>query len=123
MSKELQLFYEKCTRTVEECSAADRADGALDVVLRCLRVDAGFQPLLPYFSQFIADRVMHNLDHLVLLTNLMKMTDSLLCNVHMNAEPYVSSPVAHPHPSFVLCVIFSIATALIRLLRARSYIN
>ena len=89
LSKELQLFYEKCTQTIVECSATPKSDAALDVVLRSLRTDAGIQALLPYLVQFVADNVQKNMEKLALLQNLMKMVDSLLCNAHMNAEPYV----------------------------------
>lgn len=93
LSKEQQAYFEKVADAVR-----GKSEKLLHVALQSLREDAGINELLPYFTQFIADQVTHNLLSLPLLFNLLHMSQSLLDSKHLNLEPYVSYP---PHKNFV----------------------
>lgn len=59
--------------------------------LTSLRSDTGLHQLVPYFIQFIAEQITHNLSDLDLLTTMLEMIYSLLSNTHVFLDPYIHS--------------------------------
>lgn len=85
LSKEQQLYYEYVT------SALRGTDSTLKkAVYKSLSEDDGLYQLLPYFTQFIAEEVSHNLHNRTLLLALMRMANCLLYSKYLHVEPYVS---------------------------------
>ncbi|KAI9847899.1 MAG: hypothetical protein M1837_001416 [Sclerophora amabilis] len=86
LSKELQLYFETVCGAVldenneESCVAA----------LSSLRGDPGLHQLVPYFVQFIAEKVTHHLRNLFILTQMMHLTSAMLDNESLYIDPYVS---------------------------------
>ena len=85
LSKELQLYFEKiCGALVDESNNEYRI-----AALASIRSDPGLHQLLPYFVQFIAEKVTHNLKNLFVLTQMMLLTTAMLENPHLHIDPYV----------------------------------
>ncbi|EXJ94016.1 transcription initiation factor TFIID subunit 6 [Capronia coronata CBS 617.96] len=97
LSKELQLYFEKvCASVLDETQPEYRTAG-----LASLREDPGLHQLVPYFVQFVAEKVTHNLKDLFVLTQMMLVIDALTRNDKLNLAPYVASLV----PPVLTCLI------------------
>ncbi|CAK7324568.1 unnamed protein product [Dovyalis caffra] len=84
LSRELQLYFEKVTELTVR-----RSESALfKQALVSLATDSGLHPLVPYFTQFIADEVTRNLNNFSLLFAVMLIARSLLQNPNIHLEPY-----------------------------------
>lgn len=97
LSKELQLYFEKMTELV--VTGADTQ--LLRDALVSLATDSGLHPLVPYFTQFVADEVTRSLDDFPLLFSLMRLVQSLLLNPHIHIEPYLHQMM----PSVITCLV------------------
>ena len=85
LSKELQLYFEKvCSSVLDEAQPEYRSAG-----LASLKDDPGLHQLVPYFVQFISEKVTHNLKDLFVLTQMMHVTEALTKNEKLNLSPYV----------------------------------
>ncbi|KIX09637.1 uncharacterized protein Z518_00718 [Rhinocladiella mackenziei CBS 650.93] len=97
LSKELQLYFEKvCASVLDETQPEYRTAG-----LASLKEDPGLHQLVPYFVQFVAEKVTHNLKDLFVLTQMMMVTEALTRNEKLNLTPYVASMV----PPVLTCLI------------------
>lgn len=97
LSKELQLYFEKvCKSVLDEQSPEYRSAG-----LASLREDPGLHQLVPYFVQFVAEKVTHGLKDLFVLEQMMMVIDALTHNDKLNLIPYVASLV----PPVLTCMI------------------
>jgi transcription initiation factor TFIID subunit 6 len=97
LSKELQLYFEKvCSSVLDESQPEYRTAG-----LASLKDDPGLHQLVPYFVQFIAEKVTHNLNKLFVLTQMMHVTEALTRNEKLNLTPYVAPLV----PSVLTCLL------------------
>ena len=86
LSKELQLYFERiCTAILDEDNVEFRI-----AAFSSLRNDPGLHQLVPYFVQFIAEKVTHNLKNLFILTQMMDLTSAMLDNESLYVDPYVS---------------------------------
>lgn len=94
LSKELQLYFEKvCTSVLDEAQEDYRIAG-----LASLKDDPGLHQLVPYFVQFVAEKVTHCLKELFILTQMMHVTEALAKNKSLFLDPYVSSHVSRGNP-------------------------
>ncbi|KAL8896899.1 MAG: hypothetical protein Q9192_002837 [Flavoplaca navasiana] len=97
LSKELQLYFSTaCSAVFDENTDEYRA-----AALTSLRTDPGLHQLIPYFVQFIAEKVTHNLKNLFVLTQTLQITSALLDNKNLYLDPYVSSLI----PPVLTCLI------------------
>ncbi|RPB18990.1 transcription initiation factor TFIID subunit D5 [Terfezia boudieri ATCC MYA-4762] len=97
LSKELQLYFEKvCEAVLNEHNESLRS-----AAFASLRHDPGLHQLLPYFVQFVSEKVTHGLKHLFTLGMMMQFTWAVLENEHLFIDPYVSSMV----PPVLTCLI------------------
>ena len=86
LSKELQLYFEKiCSAILDENNDEYRV-----AAFASLRSDPGLHQLVPYFVQFIAEKVTHNLKHMYVLQQMMEFAAAILDNESLYMEPYVS---------------------------------
>ena len=86
LSKELQLYFEKvCGAFLDDSSEEYRTSG-----YSSLREDPGLHQLVPYFVQFIAEKVTHSLKDIFVLTQVMHMSEALVQNKSLYVDPYVS---------------------------------
>lgn len=99
LSKELQLYFERiCTALLDENNLDYR-----NAAIASLKSDPGLHQLVPYFVQFIAEKVTHNLKNLFVLQQMMQLTESLLNNESLYVDPYVRflSQPQSPCPIFL----------------------
>lgn len=86
LSKELQLYFEKvCGAFLDETSEDYRTSA-----YSSLREDPGLHQLVPYFVQFISEKVTHSLKDVFVLTQVMHMAEAMVQNKSLYVEPYVS---------------------------------
>ena len=96
LSKELQLYFEKiCSALLDDSNEEYRI-----AALASLRSDPGLHQLVPYFVQFVAEKVTHNLKNLYILTQMMQLTSAMLDNESLYIDPYVSSPYGPVYPLY-----------------------
>lgn len=97
LSRELQLYFEKITELI--------VAGSDTLLLRdaflSVATDSGLHPLVPYFTQFVADEVTRGLEDFPLLFSLMRLVQSLLLNPHIHIEPYLHQLM----PSVITCLV------------------
>ncbi|KAH1488492.1 hypothetical protein LV164_003695 [Aspergillus fumigatus] len=97
LSKELQLYFEKvCNAFLDESSEEYRTSGYAS-----LREDPGLHQLVPYFVQFISEKVTHGLKDIFVLTQVMHMAEALVQNKSLYVDPYIASLV----PPILTCLI------------------
>ncbi|KAK9469453.1 hypothetical protein V1512DRAFT_256302 [Lipomyces arxii] len=88
LSKELQLYFERVTSVLtEETSDASM----INAVLTSLGNDPGLHQLLPYFIQFVAEKVRLNLKNATMLYLMLQVLHRLLTNPTIFIEPYIHS--------------------------------
>eukprot|EP01027_Heterolobosea_sp_BB2_P017219 GEZU01024416.1.p1 GENE.GEZU01024416.1~~GEZU01024416.1.p1 ORF type:complete len:501 (-),score=37.46 GEZU01024416.1:103-1605(-) len=100
LSAELQLYYEKVTEAVKESTSMEGTP-KLQAALYSLAHDPGIGQLVPYFTQFVADEVVHNLRNVNLLYHLMEVVKALLQNPHLNVELYLHQLM----PPLMTCLV------------------
>ncbi|KKZ68857.1 transcription initiation factor TFIID subunit 6 [[Emmonsia] crescens] len=97
LSKELQLYFEKvCTAFLDELNEEYRLSA-----FSSLKEDPGLHQLVPYFVQFISEKVTHSLKDIFVLTQVMHMTEALIQNKTLYVDPYVPSLI----PPVLTCLI------------------
>ncbi|KAL8711509.1 MAG: hypothetical protein Q9220_004167 [cf. Caloplaca sp. 1 TL-2023] len=97
LPKELQLYFSNvCNAVLDESNDEYRV-----TALASVRTDTGLHQLIPYFVQFIAEKVTHNLKNLFVLTQVMLLTSALLENKKLYVEPYVASVI----PPVLTCLV------------------
>lgn len=86
LSKELQLYFERiCTALLDESNPDFQV-----AALSSLRTDPGLHQLVPYFVQFISEKVTHHLKNIFVLTQMMHLASALIDNQNLYLDPYVS---------------------------------
>ena len=86
LSKELQVYFEKiCSALLDESNNDYRI-----AALASIASDPGLHQLVPYFVQFIAEKVTHSLKSRFVLEQMLLLTHAMLNNKTLNVDPYVS---------------------------------
>lgn len=105
LSKELQLYFEHVTSALLDETSAQQGQQGEDAyrlaALNSLESDPGLHQLVPYFVQFIAEKVTHNLKSLFILTQMLHLVAALLKNPNLHLTPYISSLV----PPVLTCLV------------------
>lgn len=96
LSREQQLYYRSVTEGMLGTDTAYQ-----ERALESLSKDPGLHQLLPYFAQFIAEKIAQRLGDLNALTTLVKFTEALLQNPSLYPEPYLH-PIMAP---LLTCVV------------------
>lgn len=97
LSKELQLYFDRVAPAIMDETNEDYRTAAF----ASLRTDTGIHQLVPYFVQFVANKVTHNLKSIFILLQSMQLIAALLDNPSLFMAPYVPSIV----PSVLTCLI------------------
>ncbi|QPG74053.1 hypothetical protein FOA43_001373 [Brettanomyces nanus] len=85
LSKELQLYFDKAIAALVD----DSNESLKAATLESIRSDPGLHQLVPYFIQFVAETITHNLQNIDLLTNMLMVIYSLLTNKSIYLDPYI----------------------------------
>lgn len=95
LSKELQLYFGKiCSAVLDESNDEYRV-----AALASIRSDPGLHQLVPYFVQFVSEKVAHNLKNLFVLTQIVHLTSAMLDNESLYVDPYVCAPTLSISPT------------------------
>ncbi|KAG8529745.1 uncharacterized protein KY384_005226 [Bacidia gigantensis] len=97
LSKELQQYFEKVCGALLDDGNNDYRVAALASV----GSDPGLHQLVPYFVQFIAEKVTHSTRDISVLTQMMELTHSMLSNKSLFLDPYIASLV----PPILTCLV------------------
>lgn len=97
LSKELQVYFERiCSAILDESNDEYRS-----AAFASLRTDTGLHQLVPYFVQFVADKITHSMKSMFVLNHSMQLLAALLDNPALFLAPYVPGIV----PSVLTCLI------------------
>ncbi|KAG5981009.1 hypothetical protein E4U55_003402 [Claviceps digitariae] len=91
VSKELILYFDKIQAAVLDDNPDEEVIRLRQAALGSVRDDPGLHQLVPYFINFIMDRVTHNLDDTFTLKQMMELTNALIENNSLFLDPYASS--------------------------------
>lgn len=92
LSKELQIYFNKVVSALTSKEQDDPTSQHMKAAaLTSLKTDSGLHQLVPYFIQFIAEQITHNLSDLDLLTTILEIIYSLLSNKSIFLDPYIHS--------------------------------
>lgn len=97
LSKELQLYFDRITSAIMD----ERNESFKTAALASLRTDPGIHQLVPYFVQWVADKVTHHLKSTFTLTQCLLLVQALLDNPSIYMDPYIPAMV----PSVLTCLI------------------
>lgn len=98
LSSEIQLYFERITTAI---LIHDSNDEARNAAFNSVRSDPGLHQLVPYFIQFIADKVTHQGRDLFVLNQMLSLAAALLANKSLYIEPYIGALV----PSILTCLL------------------
>jgi transcription initiation factor TFIID subunit 6 len=96
LSSEIQLYFERITTAILE----ERNEEARNAAFNSVRTDPGLHQLVPYFIQFIAEKVTHQSKDLFVLTQMLHLAHNLLQNKSLFIEAYISPLI----PSILTCL-------------------
>ncbi|XP_020869430.1 transcription initiation factor TFIID subunit 6b isoform X2 [Arabidopsis lyrata subsp. lyrata] len=92
-----QIYFDKVT----EWALTQSGSTLFRQALSSLETDPGLHPLVPFFTSFIAEEIVRNMDNYPILLALMRLARSLLHNPHVHIEPYLHQFM----PSIITCLI------------------
>lgn len=95
VSKELILYFDKIQAAILDENPDEEVVRLRHAALGSVRDDPGLHQLVPYFINFIMDRVTHNLDDTFTLQRMMELTNALIENKTLFLDPY-ASPLSAP---------------------------
>ncbi|KAH3667237.1 hypothetical protein OGAPHI_002886 [Ogataea philodendri] len=85
LSKELQLYFDKAVGALLD----DSNESLRAAALESLESDPGLHQLVPYFIQFVAETITHNVKNTSVLTTMLMVIYSLLSNKSIFLDPYI----------------------------------
>ncbi|KAG6038459.1 hypothetical protein E4U41_004162 [Claviceps citrina] len=91
VSKELILYFDKIQAAILDDNPDEEVVRLRQAALGSVRNDPGLHQLVPYFINFIMDRVTHHLDDTFTLRQMMELTNALIENKSLFLDPYASS--------------------------------
>ncbi|POR35872.1 Transcription initiation factor TFIID subunit 6 [Tolypocladium paradoxum] len=91
VSKELILYFDKIQAAILDDNPDEEVVRLRQAALGSVRDDPGLHQLIPYFINFIMDRVTHHLDDTFTLKQMMDLTNALIENKSLFLDPYASS--------------------------------
>lgn len=89
LSKELQLYFDRVLAALVDEREDEQVEYLRNAALESIRTDPGLHQLVPYFIQFVAETITHNLKNINLLSTMLHVIYSLLTNESIFLEPYI----------------------------------
>ena len=90
ISKELMLYFDKIRGAILDEEADEEVVRLREAAFASVRDDPGLHQLVPYFVQFIAEKVTHSIKNLFVLRQMMELTSALIANPTLFIEPYAN---------------------------------
>jgi transcription initiation factor TFIID subunit 6 len=101
VSRELILFFDKIREAILDESPDQDVVILRKSAFESIRSDPGLHQLVPYFVQFVSEKVTHSLGNLFVLRQMMELTQAMIENKSLFVEPYVASLV----PPILTCIL------------------
>ncbi|KAF4615883.1 hypothetical protein G7Y89_g15232 [Cudoniella acicularis] len=101
VSKELILFFDKIRGAILDEDPDPEVVSLRESALESVRSDPGLHQLVPYFVQFVAEKVTHSLNNTFVLRQMMEITAAMIANKSLFIDPYVASLV----PPVLTCLV------------------
>jgi transcription initiation factor TFIID subunit 6 len=101
VSKELILFFDKIKAAILDQDPDPEIVILRESALESVRSDPGLHQLVPYFVQFVAEKVTHSLNDTFVLHQMMLLTAAMIANKSLFIDPYVAALV----PPVLTCLI------------------
>lgn len=101
VSKELILFFDKIRAAILDEDQDPEVIILRESAFESVRGDPGLHQLVPYFVQFVAEKVTHSLNNLFVLHQMMKLTAALISNKSLYISPYVTALA----PPILTCLV------------------
>ena len=101
VSKELILFFDKIRAAILDQDPDPEVVILRESALESVRSDPGLHQLVPYFVQFVAEKVTHSLNDTFVLYQMMCLTAAMIANKTLFIDPYVAALV----PPILTCLI------------------
>ncbi|CAN6604542.1 transcription initiation factor TFIID subunit 6 [Trichomonascus vanleenenianus] len=90
ISKELQLYFDRMVAALVADENEESSASMKNSALSSLRNDPGLHQLVPYFVQFVQEKVSENLkSNTAILDTMLLVVDALLTNPTIFIEPYI----------------------------------
>lgn len=101
ISKELNLFFEKVRAAILDEDSDPEVATLRESALESIRSDPGLHQLVPYFVNFVAEKVTHSIKDTFVLRQMMELTAAMMSNKSLFIDPYVPNLA----PSVLTCII------------------
>ncbi|CAL3970239.1 hypothetical protein PZA11_006499 [Diplocarpon coronariae] len=101
VSRELILFFDKIKAAILDESLDQDVVILRKSALESVRSDPGLHQLVPYFVQFVAEKVTHSIGNLFVLQQMMELTQAMIENKSLFVDPYVAAVI----PPILTCII------------------
>jgi transcription initiation factor TFIID subunit 6 len=101
VSKELILFFDKIRSAILDPDRDPEVVILRESALESVRSDPGLHQLVPYFVNFVAEKVTHSLKDTFVLRQMMELTAAMMANKSLFIDPYVAALA----PPVLTCII------------------
>lgn len=101
VSKELILFFDKIRNAILDPDRDPEVAILRESALESVRSDPGLHQLVPYFVNFVAEKVTHSLKDTFVLRQMMELTAAMMVNKSLFIDPYVAALT----PPVLTCII------------------
>jgi transcription initiation factor TFIID subunit 6 len=101
VSKELILFFDKIRSAILDPDTDPEVVILRESALESVRSDPGLHQLVPYFVNFVAEKVTHSLKDTFVLRQMMELTAAMMANKSLFIDPYVAALA----PPVLTCII------------------
>jgi transcription initiation factor TFIID subunit 6 len=91
MSKELMLYFDKILSAILDEDPDEEVVRLREAALASVRDEPGLHQLVPYFVQFVADKVTQNGKNTFVLRQVMELTSAMISNPTLFIDPYAIS--------------------------------
>jgi transcription initiation factor TFIID subunit 6 len=91
LSKELMLYFDKIRSAILDTDPDEDVVRLRVAALASVENDESLQQLVPYFVQFIAEKVTHNIRNIFVLQTMMELTSALTRNERLFMDPYTTT--------------------------------
>ncbi|KAI1006801.1 Transcription initiation factor TFIID subunit 6 [Podosphaera aphanis] len=101
VSKELILFFDKVRSAILDENQDHEIIVLQKAAFESVRSDPGLHQLVPYFVQFISEKVTHCLGNLFVLRQMMELVQAMIENNSLHIDPYTTSLA----PPILTCLV------------------
>ena len=101
LSKELILFFDKIRAAILDDDPDPEVVSLRASAFASVRADPGLHQLVPYFVQFISEKVTHSLNNTFVLRQMMELATAMINNPSLFISPYVTALV----PPVLTCLV------------------